>query len=153
MRKENRENLRQADVISVESVRVMFDAIRSATKVVKVFPFIYVVILLLILPINAYCRAEFALYIGMMFYISVLFVALLIRLSYCFKLCKWHRLQCCLPLVPQITDYIDANIYEFDVSLATLNWVLYFGIFSISLINAYHVFIKQSKFPIFSCRG
>lgn len=145
--------MQKENLVNVRAFNSIVEAVRTATKVVKVFPFLYAVIMLLMLPINAYCRAEFALYIGMMFYISVLFVALLIRLSYCFKLCKWHRLQCSLPLIPQMMDYIDTHIYEFNVSWANINTALYLGLFTLSLVNAYHVFIKQSKFPILTCRG
>lgn len=75
-------------------------------------------------------------------FISFIMVLFLIRLSYCVKLCKWHRLQCSLPVLPQIVDKIDVHIYEFGAYLAVVNYAVFGLIAVLSLINAYFVFMK-----------
>lgn len=131
MQKENRENL-----------KIVLNVVRKTTKAIKVFPFLYALLLLVLFPIVAYVDFDIATIINETFYVSPLFIGFLILMSFYVKLCKWHRLQCILPLFPQIIVFIDANFYEFGESLMTIDFVVDIVIFILSLINAYFVFIK-----------
>lgn len=139
--------MQKENPVNPETIRKVFGIVKDATKTVKIFPFAYAFLLLLILPIATFGDYDTAQWIGALFYESILFMALFIRLSYIFKLCKWHRLQCILPLLPQIIEQIDANIYEFGCGVMTLNYTVYSAILILSLVNAYKVFIVPAKIP------
>lgn len=122
----------------------LFRIVRKVTLTVKYFPFFYALGFLLFWLIAPSLSIEAITAIDGVIYVSLIFVLFLIRLSYCVKLCKWHRLQCSLPLFPQIVDKIDVYVYEFGVYLAIVNYIV-FGVMAIlSLINAYFVFIKPA---------
>lgn len=130
---------------SRENLRVILNVVRKTTKAIKVFPFVYILILLIVLPLMSYMDIETATIISGCIFESPLLIAFLILLSYSVKLCKWHRLQCALPLVPQIADFIDTQIYEYGEALATLNFVILLLLFILSLVNAYFVFIRPAQ--------
>lgn len=126
----------QEDVIKVAKVA------RSATNTVRAFPFFYAVALILFWIVAPMLDYDALTAIDSLIFLSAAMVALLIRLSYCVKLCKWHRLQCSLPLLPQIVDKIDVYIYEFGTYLAIINYAVLGVIAVLSLVNAYFVFMK-----------
>lgn len=128
-----------------DQIRVILNVVRKATKTIKIFPFAYALLMLILLPIASYCNYELALWLGAIFYMSIVMIALLFRLSYIFKLCNWYRLQCALPLLPQILDNIDEYIYQFDGYVFTLDLIVYILIFLLSLVNAYFVFIRPQS--------
>lgn len=127
-----------------ENLRIVLDVVRKVTKAIKLFPFLYIVLFLIVTPYVAYGNFDVALNLSSLMYVSLLVVIFLIYLSYCVKLCKWHRIQCCLPLLPQITIFIDENIYEFGSEIALIDFITIAIIFILSLVNAYFVFIKPT---------
>lgn len=133
-----------------ENLKIVLDVVRKTTKAIKVFPFLYALLLLVLFPIVAYVDFDIATIINEIFYVSPLFIGFLILLSFYVKLCNWYRLQCLLPLLPQITNSIDTYIYEFSYDISFINLIVMLVIFILSLINAYFVFIKptQKRFPV-----
>ena len=122
----------------------LFSIVKSVTAVVKHFPFYYafgLILYWLIAPLFSY---EALLIVDGMIFMSVVMVAFLIRLSYCVKLCIWHRLQCVLPLLPQGSAYLDKQVYEFGSYTATANTIAMILLFLLSLVNAYFVFMKPA---------
>lgn len=111
---------------------------------VKVFPFFYAAGLLLFWLIAPALTDAALNMVDSTIYLSAIMVLFLIRLSYCVKLCIWHRLQCVLPLLPQIVAQVDRYIFKFGFYLATAEVVVMCIIFILSLINAYFVFIKPA---------
>lgn len=128
-----------------ENLRVILNVVRNVTKTIKLFPFLYAILLLALFPIVSYGSYEIAMFVNEIFFVSPLFIAFLILLSYFVKLCNWHRLQCLLPIIPQIVVYIDENVYELTEVVAIVNLVVMLTIFLLSLINAYFVFIKPTQ--------
>lgn len=125
----------------------LFRIVRSVTTTVKAFPFFYVLGLLLYWVIAPTLSINTVTEIDGAVYLSLIMALFLIRLSYCVKLCIWHRIQCTLPLLPQIIDKIDVYFYEFGTYLAVVNYALFGVIGTLSLINAYFVFIKPAVRP------
>lgn len=130
---------------NAEKLKYLLAVIRKTTKAIKIFPFVYILILLIILPLMSYMDIDTATFISGCIFESPLLIAFLILLSYSVKLCKWHRIQCALPLVPQIADFIDTYIYEYGEALATLNFAILIILFIASLVNAYFVFIRPKQ--------
>lgn len=133
---------------NAEKVKVILAIVRKVTKAIKIFPFLYTILFLITSPIIAFSEFDIAQDVSGLIYMSFVMFLFLIYLSYSVKLCFWHRLQCILPLFPQIIVFIDANFYEFEESLMTIDFVVDIIIFLLSLINAYFVFIRpQSSRP------
>lgn len=128
-----------------ENIKIILNVVRRTTKGIKIFPFLYAIVLLIIFPIVSFNEVNMVTQINDFFFISPFVVIFLIYLSYCVKLCKWHRIQCCLPLLPQITIFIDENIYEFGSEIALIDFITIAIIFLLSLINAYFVFIRPTR--------
>lgn len=124
----------------METIRIL----RKVTTNVKVFPFFYALIYIFSMFAYLVLSEDVCIMIDTLFYMSVLMAAFLVRLSFCVKLCIWHRLQCCLPLLPQPIIYIDNHIYCFGKTIAIINTWLAISIFTLSLVNAYFVFIKPA---------
>lgn len=122
----------------------MVEILRKVTVTVKVFPFFYAAGLILFWLIAPALTDTMLNMVDSTIYLSAIMVLLLIRLSYCVKLCIWHRLQCALPLLPQIVAQVDRYIFKFGFYLATAEVVVMCIIFTLSLINAYKVFIKPT---------
>lgn len=148
MEKENRET--KDGAVKTSSQRVNADEIlrsikilRNVTKIVKVAPFIYVLIYLLTMPLYVYCEGEILDIVDMAIYMSPLMVILLIIMSYSLKFCVWHRSQCLLPTISQAFVYVDTYIYEFGESAIKLLVTLCLFIIILSLTNTYFVFIKK----------
>lgn len=120
------------------------EILRKVTTTVKVFPFLYALIYIPSMFAYMVFSEDSCIMLDTLFYMSVLMVVFLVRLSYCVKLCIWHRIQCCLPLMPQIVVFIDNNIYDLGHYSVLLNVWLAIIIFTLSLINAYKVFIKPA---------
>lgn len=122
----------------------MVDTLRRVTTTVKLFPFFYAAGLILFWLIAPALTDTMLNMVDSTIYLSAIMVLFLIRLSYCVKLCIWHRLQCVLPLLPQIVAQADRYIFKFGFYLATAEVVAMCIIFTLSLINAYKVFIKPA---------
>lgn len=122
----------------------IIEILRKVTVTVKVFPFFYALIYIPSMFAYMVFSEDVCIMLDTLFYISFLTVAFLIRLSYCVKLCIWHRLQCCLPLVPQPIIFIDNYIYCFSETATIINVWLAILLFLLSLINAYFVFIRPA---------
>lgn len=131
--------------VNVENLKKILNIIRKVTKTIKVFPFIYAVILIIVIPLVSFVDYDIAIIINDTTFLSPLVIAFLILLSYSLKLCFWHRLQCSLPLIPQISDFIDTHITEYGEALATLNFIILLLLFILSLVNAYFVFIRPAR--------
>lgn len=122
----------------------MVEILRRVTITVKVFPFFYAAGLILFWLIAPALTDAMLNMVDSTIYLSAIMVLFLIRLSYCVKLCIWHRLQCALPLLPQIVAQVDRCIFKFGFYLATAEVVVMCIIFTLSLVNAYKVFIKPA---------
>lgn len=120
------------------------EILRKVTVTVKVFPFFYALIYIPSMFAYMVFSEDACIILDTLFYISFLTVAFLIRLSYCVKLCIWHRLQCCLPLVSQPIAFIDNYIYCFGQTSVIINTWLAILLFCLSLINAFFVFIRPA---------
>ena len=122
----------------------LFRIVKSVTITVKTFPFFYALGLILFWLVAPIFNYETLSFIDSLIFLSAVLVLFLIRLSYCVKLCIWRRLQCALPLLPQVIAQIDEHFYEFGEYVSAVNYATTGIVFTLSLVNAYFVFIKPS---------
>lgn len=119
---------------------------QKATFVVKIMPFAYALLFMACLIAYMFTSDEVQSILDTVFYISPITIIFSLILSKTFKLCKWHRLECVLPLVSQITVMIDL-LYPLTEVAAKLNVATIITIFLLSLINAYFVFWRTAPTP------
>jgi hypothetical protein len=122
------------DILAI--VRIL----RKVTKIVKIYPFIYAVLYALCMIGYLVSDDIVSVILDQLFYTSPIVVSCNILLSYSLKLCKWHRLQCCLPIFPLIPVAIDTWAYSLSRVAAITNATTIIVLSIASLINAYFVF-------------
>lgn len=122
----------------------LFSIVKPVTITVKTFPFFYALGLILFWIIAPALNYEVISTVDSLIFLSAIMVVFLIRLSYCVKLCIWHRLQCVLPLLPQAIAQVDEYICEFGEYVSAVNYTTTGIVFILSLVNAYKVFIKPA---------
>ena len=93
------------DVIAL--VRIL----RRVTTIVKVYPFAYTLLYIYCMLVYMFGTDTTATICDQLFYTSPFMVMCAIGLSYSLKLCKWHRLECALPLLPCVTIFVDIYIF------------------------------------------
>ena len=119
--------------------------LRKVTTIVKIYPFVYAVLYALCMIGYLVCDDIVSVMLDQLFYTSPIVVSCNILLSYSLKLCKWHRLQCLLPMFPLIPLFIDYLIFPVSKLAFTINALTIMLLFILSLINAYFVFIKPKN--------
>lgn len=82
-------------------------------------------------------------YLDLAFYVSPMVILYELILSKIFHLCKWHRLECVLPMFGLIPVIVDKFIIEIGAYGQLMNWIIVVAVFTLSLINAYFVFLKD----------
>lgn len=121
----------------------IISVVRYSTVLVKVMPFFFAFFYLAgifsyILMPKAYIG-----YLDLAFYVSPIVILYELILSKIFHLCKWHRLECVLPLSGLIPVIVDKFIIEVGAYGQLVNWIIVVAVFTLSLINAYFVFLKD----------
>lgn len=127
------------DIIAIVKI------LRKVTKIVKVYPFIYAILYVLCMIGYVVGSEELSCTLDQLFYTSPISVFFALLLSNSLKLCKWHRLECILPMIPLIHLVIDTYVISLGNVSAILNVATIIFLCIASLINAYFVFIKPSK--------
>lgn len=133
-------------VISKEELGRIISILKTATKVVKLIPFAYALLYVVSILSYSICTENVSIWVDMIFYISPISIIFLLILSRTLKLCKWHRLECVLPLMGFCAVLINDFIIEFGKYGQLANYIIVITTFILSLINAYFVFIKPRNF-------
>lgn len=116
--------------------------LRKATATVKVAPFAFALLYLVALVVYLVFNDTIATMTDLLFYVSPVAVFFNLRMSKIFKMCKWHRLECLLPLLPIVIVFINGFGFIIPDIAVYVNWSVNLIIFLLSLLNAYFVFIK-----------
>lgn len=127
------------DIIAIVNI------LRKVTKVVKIYPFVYAILYVFSMVGYILCDDNISIILDQLFYTSPIVVSCNIALSYALKLCKWHRLQCLLPMFPLIPVVIDYYVFPLSRFVAITNATTIIILCILSLINAYFVFIKPKN--------
>lgn len=120
----------------------LINILRRVTALVKVSPFIYAGMLIISMVLYLFECYGFAFVIDTLFHISVVTVVIFILLSKRLKLCKWHRLECIIPLIAALPTIVDEYCFTLSTIAVYSNVTIIILLSILSLINAYHVFIK-----------
>lgn len=126
----------------IEKIESIVNIVRKATFTVKVMPFVYVFLYLLCMVLFFFVDDTVQTVLDMLFYVSPIYVVFSLIYSKIFKLCKWHKMECSMPLIPHISVIVD-TFYPLSESAAKVNVGMIVFICILSLINAYYTFIKK----------
>lgn len=126
------------DVIAIVAI------LRNVTLIVQLYPFAYTVLYVLCMVGYLVGSEELSCTLDQLFYTSPISILFALILSRSLKLCKWHKLECVLPMIPLIHLAIDSYIIPLSNVSAIINVGTIIVLCILSLINAYFVFIKPS---------
>lgn len=126
---------------SRDSVNHALGVLKRITKILKIIPFLYALVYIISMIVYLSCSETASAVVDAMFYVSPITCSVLFYISYILRLCNWYRLQCALPCI-----YIAVTVFDlflplsmFGAAVTVISAVI---VFSISLVNAYHVFVK-----------
>lgn len=139
---QDEKDVRQDKVL--KAIRIL----RDVTVIVKIFPFLSSLLYIIFFLAQLMFQNDVVYEMESLFYISAFVVVLLIVLSYRLRLCKWHRIQCLLLLMPQVFSYIDMYVYEYGVHSAIIADIALTFILAVSVLNAYKMFRTSSLQPL-----
>lgn len=129
-------------MVESKDIIAIIEIARKVTSVTKFSPFVFAVAYIITMICYIFCDDATATLLDQLCYTSPLVVIMNFRLSYSLKLCKWHRLECALPMFPLIPLVIDYYIYPISRFGAIVNGISILMLTILSLINAYFVFRK-----------
>lgn len=127
-------------MVESKDIIAIIEIARKVTSVVKFSPFVFAVAYIITMICYIFCDDATATLLDQLCYTSPLVVIMNFRLSYSLKLCKWHRLECALPMFPLIPLVIDYYIYPISRFGAVVNGISILTLIILSLVNAYFVF-------------
>lgn len=81
---------------------------------VQVFPFIYTALFVFLFAAYSFSSGVVLDIIDYAAFVSPIVIVAHLVYSRMLKLCKWHRIACALPLIPQAVDQFDVYVYHFD---------------------------------------
>lgn len=126
----------------MKNIEGAIQILKKAMAAVKVAPFAFALLYLTALVVYLLFNDTIATVTDMLFYVSPVAVFFNVRMSKIFKMCKWHRLECLLPLLPIVIVFVNGFGFIVPDIAVYVNWSVNLIIFLLSLINAYFVFIK-----------
>lgn len=127
-------------MVESKDIIAIIEIARKVTRVAKFSPFVFAVAYIITMICYIFCDDATATLLDQLCYTSPLVVIMNFRLSYSLKLCKWHRLECALPMFPLIPLVIDYYIYPISKFGAIVNGISILTLIILSLVNAYFVF-------------
>lgn len=117
--------------------------LRKVTKIVKIYPFVYAMLYAFCMVGYMIGSEQLSCLLDQLFYTSPISILFALLLSRSLKLCKWHKLECILPMIPLIHLAIDSCIIPLNSVSAIINVATVITLCLASLINAYFVFIHK----------
>ena len=127
------------DVIAIVAI------LRNVTLIVQLYPFAYTMLYALCMVGYLVGSEELSCTLDQIFYTSPFSVLFALILSRSLKLCKWHKLECILPMIPLTHLAIDTYIVPLSNVSAIINVGTIIFLCILSLINAYFVFRKPKS--------
>lgn len=121
----------------------IISVVRYSTVLVKVMPFFFAFFYLIDILGYIFLSKDAIDWFDLCVYVSPIVVLYELILSKIFHLCKWHRLECILPMLGLLPVFVDMFIIEVGAYGQLVNWIIAVAVFTLSLINAYFVFLKD----------
>lgn len=126
----------------MKDIEVAAKALRRATLIVKLSPFVYTAFYIAAIIAYMFDCEVLSDILDRCFVVSPFMALEFVLLSYALRMCNWHRLQCVLPIFPAIVAAVDDYCIELSAVATAVNFGLIIALGVASLINGYYVFRK-----------
>jgi hypothetical protein len=126
----------------MKDIEVVATAIRRATLIVKLSPFVYTAVYIAAIIAYMFDCEVLSDILDRCFVVSPFVSLVFVLLSYALRMCNWHRLQCVLPIFPAVVAVIDDYCVELSAVAVAVNFGLIITLSIATLINVYYVFRK-----------
>lgn len=120
-------------------VRTVHKMMTQIAKAIQVTPFIYSTIFVVVFIVYNIAGERVLDILDTLFYISPLVMLAFVFYSRILHLCKWHRVTCIIPLIPQVVDWADSflNLTQYEVIISNSLTII---LIILLLISAYKVY-------------
>lgn len=125
-----------------DSIKYVISKLRYITLTVQIMPFVYTGLYILTMILYMFVSENARFVLDTLFYVSPVVIAGLLVESKILKLCKWHKTACILPIIPQITVFVDYHIIDLTQFEVYMSIIVPVAMSTLLLIAAYHVFMK-----------
>ena len=113
----------------------------SITRAVQITPFIYSAIFIVVFTAYNLSDSWVLDLIDTLFYVSPAIVIVFLVFSRILHLCRWHRITCIIPIIPQLIDWADILFGFTQIEVITSN-TLTIILIILLLVSAYKVFFN-----------
>lgn len=125
-----------------DAVKYIISKLRSITTAVQIAPFVYALFYIIALVIYLFASEQIMYVLDAILYVSPIVVVMNLLESRILKLCRWHKMTCVLPLVPQVNIILDDYIYRFSVRAEIIHIAMVIAMSVLLLVAAYNVFLR-----------
>lgn len=116
--------------------------LRSVTLAVQIMPFVYTSVYLVCMIFYWFASETVLFILDTLFFVSPIVVVQFLVLSRSLRLCRWHKIACSLPLIPQLSVILYHTIVDFSEYVAICSIATMMVMSILLLIAAYNVFLK-----------
>ena len=117
--------------------------LRRITMAVPVFPFIYTAFFVFLFTAYSFSEGVALDIIDYAVFVSPIVVVAHLVYSRMLMMCRWHRIACALPLIPQAVDQFDVYVYHFDHGAWIVVAATIIVTMTLFLIAIYKVFFTE----------
>ena len=128
-----------------DKILAILERMRSITLAVQVIPFIYTGLYIIALICYLFASENVLTVIDTFLYVSPVMVVAFLVESRILKLCKWHKMACALPLLPQVSIIIDRYFHELCVEDIYVHFTVITLMAVLLLVAAYKVFLSPKR--------
>lgn len=121
----------------------LIEILRRITMAVQVFPFVYTVLFLFLFGAYSVSEGIVLDIIDYVSFVSPIVIVAHIAYSKMLKLCRWHRIACSLPLIPQAADLFDNYVYHFGHNAFVVVSITIMITIALFLVSIYKVFFTE----------
>lgn len=124
----------------INAIMSSLERLRKVTAIMKISPFLYSLLYIVCMSVYLTDNKTASTICSITFYVSPLVVFLFFKLSSVLGFCKWHKMQCLIPLLPQVFMVTDKHFHEFGCATSDTITIGIIVIIVISIINGFFVF-------------
>lgn len=126
-------------------VKHLIKKLRDITIAVQIMPFIYTAVYIAIMVLYLFLSESARFILDTLFYVSPFIAIGFLIESKVLELCRWHRLACILPILPQLIVFIDYHIIELTEIESYISIATPIILAILLLLSAYKVFFSNGR--------
>lgn len=125
------------------NLKGLIEKLRTVTLAVQLMPFIYDSCYLVVLALYLFADEKTLEVLDTLFYVSPVMVIHFLILSRLLKLCKWHKMACALPVIPQASVLAERFFVTFSEDAVRAHLAITLLLTVSLLISTYNVFFTN----------